>query len=105
MRGIGYRNGSCKICENGVIEDNYSGSAWDGQTLYHILPEGGIELETIDSVSSRRERHSSIYYHWNELIDENSLQRYWSNINRSLSHMSIVIGRQLEQLRLSGIRK
>lgn len=74
MRGIGYRNGSCKICKNGVIEDQYSGSACDWQTLYHILPEGGIELETIDSVASTLDGTVQTFYRRNDLIDENTVQ-------------------------------
>ena len=105
MRGIGYRNGSCKICENGVIEDNYSGSAWDGQTLYHILPEGGIELETIDSVSSRRDGTVQSYYHWNELIDENSLQTILEQYQPESVTYVDCNRETIEQLRLSGIRK
>lgn len=105
MRGIGYRNGLCKICENGVIEDNYSGSAWDGQTLYHILPEGGIELETIDSVSSRRDGTVQSYYHWNELIDENSLQTILEQYQPESVTYVDCNRETIEQLRLSGIRK
>ncbi len=74
MRGIGYRNGSCIICENGVIEDHYSGSAWDWQVLYHNLPKGGTELETIDSVTSTMDDTTQIYYHGSDPADENTVQ-------------------------------
>lgn len=103
MRGIGYRNGSCRICKNGVIEDNYSGSAWDGHTLYHILPEGGIELETIDSVATTRDGTAQVYYHGDELVDENTVQ----TIMEQYQPESVVYvecnQETIEQLRLSGI--
>ena len=106
MRGIGYRNGSCEICKNGVIEDNYSGSAWDWQTLYHILPEGGIELETIDSVVSTMDGTVQVYYHGDDLVeDENTIQTIIEQYQPE-SVTYVECNREtIEQLRLSGIRK
>lgn len=105
MRGIGYRNGSCKICENGVIEDNYSGSAWDWETFYHILPEGGIELETIDSVTSMRDRMAQVYYHGNDLTDEATVQTIMEQYQQE-SVTYVECNREtIGQLRLSGLRK
>ena len=105
MRGIGYRNGSCEICKNGVIEDNYSGSAWDWQMLYHVLPEGGIELETIDSVTSTIEGTVQVYYHRNNLVDENTVQTIMEQYQPE-SVTYVECNREtIEQLRLSGIRK
>lgn len=106
MRGIGYRNGSCEICKNGVIEDHYSGSAWDWQTLYHILPEGGIELETIDSVVSTMDGTVQVYYHGDDLVeDENTIQTIIEQYQPE-SVTYVECNREtIEQLRLSGIRK
>lgn len=105
MRGIGYRNGSCKICKNGVIEDNYSGSAWDWQTLYHILPEGEIELETIDSVASTKDGTVQVYYHGNDLVDENTVQTIMEQYQPEAVTYVECNRETIEQLRLSGIRR
>lgn len=105
MRGIGYRNGSCKICKNGVIEDNYSGSAWEWQTIYHILPEGGIELETIDSVSSTMDGTTQVYYHGNDVVDENAVQVIAEQYQPETVTYIECNKETIKQLRQSGIRK
>lgn len=105
MRGIGYRNGSCKICENGVIEDHYSGSAWDWQTLYHILPEGGTELETIDCVASTMDGTVQVYYHGSDPADENIVQAIMEQYQPEAVTYVECNGETIEQLRLSEIRK
>ena len=65
MEDIGYRAGTCIICEGGIIKDVSSGSAADSMQDYHYLPEGGWVLELIDSISVHGDVESGEihYYH------------------------------------------
>ncbi|MGN0403196.1 MAG: M56 family metallopeptidase [Acetatifactor sp.] len=54
LRGIGYRNGTCILCEDGLIKNLYSGSASDWDLLFQRLPQNGTSLETVESIQSRR---------------------------------------------------
>lgn len=65
MDDIGYRGGTCIICEGGIIKDMSSGSAVDSMQDYHCLPENGRELELVDSISAHGDIESGElhYYH------------------------------------------
>lgn len=59
MKDIGYRKGSCELCENGIIKDSSSSSWQDCQIQYHRLPVNDTQLETIDVISEK----TGDYYH------------------------------------------
>lgn len=65
MEGIGYRRGTCIICEDGVIKDQSSGSAFDGMIQYRSLPENGTALEDVEAISvhSTMSDQTPRYYH------------------------------------------
>lgn len=51
MSNIGYRAGTCILCENGVIKDYGSSSASEGFVKMHKLPKNGTKLKTVAMVS------------------------------------------------------
>lgn len=75
MDDIGYRAGTCIICEGGIIKDISSGSAVDSMEDYHRLPEHGTELETVESISTHGniETGELFYYHDREGNEENKI--------------------------------
>lgn len=51
MREIGYRNGTCILCEDGIIENVVSGSYNEYSVKYQRLPKEGTELETVEIIN------------------------------------------------------
>ena len=51
MKDIGYRAGTCVLCEGGIIKDMWSSSAYESGTNFWILPSGGSALEKQNAVS------------------------------------------------------
>lgn len=64
MDDIGYRAGTCEICEGGIIKDEYSSSAADSGIDFHRLPAGGKALETVERISAHGDIESGVmrYY-------------------------------------------
>lgn len=73
MDDIGYRAGTCIICEGGIIKDVSSSSAVDSMEDYHRLPEHGTELEVVESISMHGniETGELVYYHDRDGNEEN----------------------------------
>lgn len=65
MEDIGYRAGTCIICNDGIIKDEWSSNAFEGGANYLELAANGSILSTKDSISI----HGSVddnepqYYH------------------------------------------
>ena len=51
MSGIGYRAGTCSLRKNGIIEDSWSGSAFEYGVTYHKLPKKKTKLSDVVSIS------------------------------------------------------
>lgn len=69
MENIGYRAGTCILCEGGVIRDASSGGAAHSMEDYYLLPAQGKELELIESISlhgDENDYNQIRYYHDNE---------------------------------------
>lgn len=78
MRGIGHRNGTCVICEGGVIQDSYSSSAFDYEILFHRLPAGGTALETVDRIYSQMNGADQNYFDGQDrIISHEEFERIW----------------------------
>lgn len=77
MEGIGYRAGSCVICQDGIIKDQSSGSAFDSMIQYHRLPENGTALETVESISIHGENPDGTikYFHDFEGNEANAISQ------------------------------
>lgn len=50
MNGIGYRAGTCSLRKNGIIADNWSGSAFESGVIYHKLPKNKTKLSDVVEV-------------------------------------------------------
>ncbi|MEY8427792.1 hypothetical protein AALA00_08785 [Lachnospiraceae bacterium 46-15] len=81
MDDIGYRAGTCIICEGGVIKDLSSSSAVDSMEDYHQLPEYGTELELVESISihGNIETGEIYYYHDRDGNEENKISEEMYN--------------------------
>lgn len=69
MENIGYRAGTCILCEGGVIRDASSGGAAHSMEDFYLLPAHGTELELIESISlhgDENDYNQIRYYHDNE---------------------------------------
>ena len=75
MDDIGYRAGTCIICEGGIIKDLSSDSAVDSMEDYHRLPEYGAELEIVESISMHGniETGEIYFYHDRDGNEENKI--------------------------------
>ena len=50
LRGIGYRNGTCILCEDGIIKNRTSGGNGEYCIKYQTLPQRSIALETLGTL-------------------------------------------------------
>lgn len=77
---IGYRAGTCILCEDGWIKDCWSGSAFDNGFAWEYLPPNGTELITEEyinySVDPTDENNVTYTYSKNEQEEEYSEEQY-----------------------------
>lgn len=71
MEDIGYRAGTCIICNDGIIKDEWSSNAFEGGANYLELAANGLALSTKDSISihGSNDDKEPQYYH-SEDIDK-----------------------------------
>ena len=92
MDYIGYRAGTCVLCEGGVVWDQSSNGAAHSMSQYYILPWQGRALETIDSISIHGSENNPDEIHYyrsyeadpeKEISEEefNSIQNSYAQIN------------------------
>ena len=72
LRGIGYRNGTCVLCENGLIKNVSSGDPDAYQIRYQKLPPKSMTLETVETLNcSPKENWDSCQYEYQgEIVSE-----------------------------------
>ncbi len=72
LRGIGYRNGICVLCENGLIKNVSSGDPDAYQIRYQKLPPKSMTLETVETLNcSPKENWDSCQYEYQgEIVSE-----------------------------------
>lgn len=64
MKDIGYRTGTCILCEDGIIADFSSGSASAGQEIFHRISENKqlIDIVTLSSDETEYDQIHRQYY-------------------------------------------
>lgn len=107
MDDIGYRGGTCIICEGGIIKDLSSGSAYDSMQDYHRLPEHGEALEIVESISAHGDMESGelFYYHDSEGNPENRIsEEEYNDISDSYKEIKGILSYQATTENLEKLR-
>ena len=76
MRGIGYRNGTCILCEDGIIKNITSGSNGEYRIEYLTLPRDSTALENFAELDVFRDDSGDyIYEYQGEMIFKDEADR------------------------------
>ncbi|MGN0401708.1 MAG: M56 family metallopeptidase [Acetatifactor sp.] len=91
LRGIGYRNGTCILCEDGIIKNITNVGNGEYRIKYQRLPRYSTTLETFGELNVFREDTGAYTYEYQEeIISKNEADRImerYREIDLKLSNM------------------